>query len=814
MLTFGMLLIWMNLRQRFAPPPDPTENSAQIESADLSVQPDTAAGGDDSENPGTTSASRSEPDAEWITLGSHTFGSGYKLAVTLSNRGAGIERVELVDQKKAGRYRYRSLEPGGYPGFFAFDLSQPSDLTIRVCAASSPAAGAVSRSSTVANGLKVGDRFLSLNGVSVSSQSEWFAELRKTKPGQNLPVTVSRGNGSLDFDIQLTEAPLDVLRLSNEAIDLDEIEGNKTRLSCLSTISEVDGVQIPTDAHSIAGLESTLDGNWDMQELDLPNAMGVEFSYPLDGLTTKTSKLELVKRYVLFPAEEDSEVTGFEIELETIIRNQDEVPHIVGLRQEGFNGLTLEGWWYSQKISPAVFTAAGTRDVIYSTARTGYQLVPRRQIYNEAISSPASPERLFITSQRPADQRSIDYLGIDSPYFSAAFTNKDSGSLDLISQAAYLPVADPTQVVKSKQQAMNVGFWFDTEAETIEPGEEFQTSYRLFIGPKQSEVLENYGLGTTLYFGWFWFVAQPLSWLLHTFYAVVQNYGIAIILLTVLVRGSMFPFSRKAAVNAQKMQALAPQLKEINDKYKDDFEKRTKAVQEFYRQHQFNPLAGCLPMFVQLPIFLGLYRALSVDIELRQQSLIPGLSWCSNLAAPDMLANWSSVMPEWIAGRGTGWFGPFFNLLPIITVCLFLVQQKLLMPKPTDEQQAITQKMMMYMTMFMAVMFFRVPAGLCIYFISSSLWSVVERQLVKRTTPTTAQPAGVTADVSSSPLPTKKPKPKPTPKKQSAAQMRPEKLSDVIPWLKSQTEEPKPSTRNNSNRSSTQRSKPKRNKKR
>ncbi len=92
-------------------------------------------------------------------------------------------------------------------------------------------------------------------------------------------------------------------------------------------------------------------------------------------------------------------------------------------------------------------------------------------------------------------------------------------------------------------------------------------------------------------------------------------------------------------------------------------------------------------------------------------------------------------MPEFIAGRGTGWLGPYFNILPMVTVGLFLLQQKMLMPKATDEQTRMTQNMMQVMTIFMGVLFFKVPSGLCIYFITSSLWSLVERKLVKRFTP-------------------------------------------------------------------------------
>jgi YidC/Oxa1 family membrane protein insertase len=179
------------------------------------------------------------------------------------------------------------------------------------------------------------------------------------------------------------------------------------------------------------------------------------------------------------------------------------------------------------------------------------------------------------------------------------------------------------------------------------------------------------------------------------------------------------------------MQELQPEIKRINEKHKGNTEARTKATQELFRKHNYNPFSGCLPMFVQLPIFIGLYRSLSVDVELRQAALIPGVEWCSNLAAPDMLFYWGNFMPSYVIS----WLGPYFNLLPCFTVALFLVQQKMFMPPPTDEQAAMQQSMMKYMMIFIGVMFFKVASGLCIYFIASSLWGIAERKLLPKTTP-------------------------------------------------------------------------------
>jgi YidC/Oxa1 family membrane protein insertase len=152
-------------------------------------------------------------------------------------------------------------------------------------------------------------------------------------------------------------------------------------------------------------------------------------------------------------------------------------------------------------------------------------------------------------------------------------------------------------------------------------------------------------------------------------------------------------------------------------------------------------------MFLQLPIFIGLYKALSVSIDLRQAPFIPGLSWASNLAGPDMLVRWDTLFGETLAGPGgilwfltgpIGYLGPFLNVLPLVTIALFIVHQKLFTPPPTDEQQQLQQKMMSFMMIFMGFLFFKVPSGLCIYFITSSLWGIGERKLLPKAKPKTS----------------------------------------------------------------------------
>ena len=293
------------------------------------------------------------------------------------------------------------------------------------------------------------------------------------------------------------------------------------------------------------------------------------------------------------------------------------------------------------------------------------------------------------------------------------------------------------------------------------PKPSLENDYQVFIGPKLPSLLEQYGtpkepnanLGGLVYYGWFGWVARPMVVILELFHAIVGNYGLAIIFLTILVRLCMFPLSRKQAISAKVMQELQPEMKKIKERYKDKPQEQTRATQELWRKYNYNPLGGCLLVFVQLPIFMGLYRSLMVNVQLRQASLLgDAVRWCSNLSAPDMFWNWSSFMPHAL-GAPSGWLGPYLNILPLATVALFIWQQSLFMPPATDDSTALQQKLMKYMTLFMGVMFFKVAAGLCLYFVASSIWGIAERKLLPKTVGVPTATAGGGAVAVSRPAP-------------------------------------------------------------
>lgn len=735
-----------------SPPAPPTKGDAAVEAAAVEAAPGPGEVAPEEEIP-QVAIEKPYYAPTAITLGDPA--KGYKLQVTLTSRGAGVEHAELIERTEKGKFRFRALEhDGGYLGYLGL-AETITGLKIRTLPSGSPAAAAEG----IEGGLQVGDVLIELNGQPVVTSLGVEAILSKTKPGQVAELAIEREvegkTERLQATVKLAEAPLDELRMYPG--HSETVAGNLHRPGLMTTLGSIGGTQIPVGLYALPALQDTLDTDWETLPLEVDGGQGVEFRLPLDSFlagTGRPQQLDLVKRYRLYPVTESND--GYLLDLETVVVNRNAVDVSLSFRQEGPAGLTLEGWWYLIKISPDMFAGAGQRDVIYKTEASSEQLIATtRKVIAKAkkteadllakygataAQTPVGMPEILLSDGEAVDARSLNYIGVDAAYFTAAILPhpQDEDALSSLRNAAAFSVThSPERIDKAQLQATNTSFWFDTEERVIPQGGELSQRYQVFIGPKTHEALAAHGLDQAIEYGWFPWIAKPLSAILHFFHSLVGNYGLAIMMLTVLVRGSMFPLGRKAAINAQKMQELQPEMKRINELYKDDMEKRAKAMQEIYAKHNFKPLAGCLPMFIQLPIFIGLYRCLSVDLSLRQQPLIPidGVNWASNLAGPDQLLNWSSWMPEIIAGRGTGWLGPYFNILPMVTVALFLLQQKMLMPKATDDQTRMTQNMMQVMTIFMGVMFFKVPSGLCIYFITSSIWSLVERQLVKRTMP-------------------------------------------------------------------------------
>jgi YidC/Oxa1 family membrane protein insertase len=311
--------------------------------------------------------------------------------------------------------------------------------------------------------------------------------------------------------------------------------------------------------------------------------------------------------------------------------------------------------------------------------------------------------------------RPIRYAGVDVQFFAALILPTG----DQLARQTFATVT-PTVVTSDTENVERSDISLELKSPEFEipPDGMVQHEFQIFMGPKSKELLSPFEADQIIDYGWFGWISQRMVWLLKTFRGWGIHYGIAIIMLTILVRGMMFPISRKQAMSAKKMKDLQPQLSALREKHKDDKQKLAKAQMDLYREANFNPFAGCLPVILQLPIFISLYQALNNWVDLRMASFL----WIENLAAPDALFEMSFSLP---------FLGSDFNLLPMITIVLFYAQQKMFMPPPTTDEMAMQQKMMNFMMIFMGFLFYRVPAGLCVYFIASSAWGMSERKLLE-----------------------------------------------------------------------------------
>jgi YidC/Oxa1 family membrane protein insertase len=243
------------------------------------------------------------------------------------------------------------------------------------------------------------------------------------------------------------------------------------------------------------------------------------------------------------------------------------------------------------------------------------------------------------------------------------------------------------------------------------PLEGGKTSFKLFIGPKSKEILAdaNFQLSRTLDFGWFWFIAIPMLYALRLLHRVTGNYGIDIILLTALVRAATIPLTQKSFRSMKEMQKLQPQLKRIQEQYKDDQTRLQKEMMDLYKRHGVNPFSGCAPMLLQIPIFVGLYNALMHAIELRHA---PFALWITDLSAPE----------RWVVAGLP---------IPVLTILMggTMIVQQWLTPQQGDPTQ---RQMMMIMPVVFTFMFLNFPSGLVLYWLVSNVLGIAQQYVILR----------------------------------------------------------------------------------
>lgn len=749
--SFAIILLW----QMAFPPEVPVKPKADPLAAAEDEQPagdkpakdDPDAEVPEAEDPSADEAedegAEDEPPADieapevdsphYLTLGSLDPEGGYRFAATFNSHGATIRRLQLASPK------YRELDDrSGFLGHLEL-LETQGGLEVQTVAVGSAAAE---------SGLEVGDVIASIDDKDIAEASEIQKLLADSKSGESITISVLRGGNQLSLSAKLVRQPLSLIRPEAENILLhrdDLPEDFEEHPSLELAIRKIGPQSVVADALEKAN-QQLAEGVWAVDE---SQAEKLTFSMVLPDLG-----LEVIKRFTIEKVSADqaknTEHPAYHLDFAVEIRNLLATPQQVSYTLQGPSGLPIEGFWYANKVGRS-WSSYGIRDIVLRTFGRGEVDFSCRAIAEGDVDP-------F------GDGESLAYIGVDAQYFAAALVpQKDSQETRWYTKFEPNLASTKLETKSSYQQRyQNASFLLTSNVVDLAAKGDNTDSVthdsKLFTGPKHPELLAeyqapaepNYALDDFVYYGWFGNIGIPqlMVSILSTFYAIVRNYGLAIILLTVVVRSCMYPLSRKQAKNMLMMQELKPEMDRINSRYKDDPQARVKAQQELWSKHNYNPMGGCLLMFIQLPIFIGLYRALMVDVDLRQAALIPGIRWCSNLAAPDMLLDWSGMIPwRWfVNGEGILALGPYLNILPLATVGLFLLQQKMFMPPAADEQAEMMQKVMKYMMLFMSFMFFKVASGLCLYFIASSLWGIAERKMIPRPEPPKVSDSPATSD--------------------------------------------------------------------
>lgn len=255
------------------------------------------------------------------------------------------------------------------------------------------------------------------------------------------------------------------------------------------------------------------------------------------------------------------------------------------------------------------------------------------------------------------------------------------------------------------------------EAQLLFPPGMFTADLTVYAGPKELDRLEaaGHGLRKVVDLGWFTFVALPMLQGLRFLYRFTHNYGVAIILLTVVIKVLFYPLTKKSFASMRAMQKLQPEMAKIRERLQDKPDEMNREIMELYKRHKVNPLGGCLPMLLQLPVFIGLYSALQNAIELRHA---PFIAWIHDLSAPDRLGTLQLPFVE----------HPGIPVLTLLMGISMFVQQWMT-PSAADPAQ---QRIMMIMPLMFTFMFINFPAGLTLYWLVNNLLTIGQQYMISR----------------------------------------------------------------------------------
>ncbi|MEW6262492.1 MAG: membrane protein insertase YidC [Thermodesulfobacteriota bacterium] len=287
--------------------------------------------------------------------------------------------------------------------------------------------------------------------------------------------------------------------------------------------------------------------------------------------------------------------------------------------------------------------------------------------------------------------------------------------------AAVLPAEkEKTRLKAEKYGDRGVKLGFICPPLVMNPRTEKSYQFEVYYGPKDYNILKSLenGLERSIYFGWVDILSKPLLILMTWLYRYVGNYGLVILIVTVLIKILFWPLTAKSYKSMKGMQKLQPKIVKLREKYKDDREAMNREMMQLYKTYKVNPLGGCLPMAIQIPVFIALYRLLDYSLELRHA---PFWLWIKDLSAPDRLWHFGFHVPFMDDPAG----------IPVLTLFMgvsMLIQQKL-SPSPGDPTQA---KIMMMLPIFFTVIFINFPSGLVLYWLVNNILSIGQQILINK----------------------------------------------------------------------------------
>ncbi|APZ94013.1 membrane protein insertase YidC [Fuerstiella marisgermanici] len=581
------------------------------------------------------------------------------------------------------------------------------------------------------------------DGAEVAAESD--APEAAAKPASHPQKTITLGSLEPDSGYFL-QAEISSVGAAIESVQITdpkfkELDDRNKQVTVVGTTTADDR----TFSTAISGIDDQLKKHGQSLETASWEVVSSDQSQATFAYEAPDGKLRVEKQYRLskvdvnkkdMSEEFETNAAGYTVEMELTIQNLSDEPSTVEFELQGPVGVVLENKAHTRKYRDIKLEFLGEDDDVTLSANDVVDLY--ETTLAEARSQGVSPntrELRQLVRQKEPWTGAIRYAGVDVQFFAALMAPLDGRDEAQRMANKWIERTYPILVVKDDSNTNESDISFRVVSTPIElqaKGEKDSATrnFAFFVGPKRSDLLDpppmeakrvldiDTGFFNTISLGLVGLLVRLMQFLLSTFHGLGLPYGLAIICLTALVRGCMFPISRKQAISAAKMKELQPKIKELQLKYPDDKQKVAQGQMELWRKHNINPLSGCMPLLFQMPIFIGLYSCLNTAVDLRMSKFL----WIDNLAAPDALFEFPFAMPAIV--------GPHINVLPLVTVVLFLVQQKLFMPPPADEQAEMTQKMMNMMTFMFGAMFWHQPAGLCLYFICSSLWGIAERKLL------------------------------------------------------------------------------------